>query len=300
MTTRAEINADSVGLNGVRLTTMVVTFPRFILPEFNTHRAFSRNGASSRAIPVAKQLSEVLTNPFIPTAFNKNAKGMQGGEPVDEAAQIKAEVIWLAARDSAIKQAEKLASLGISKQYTNRLLEPFMYTTMVVTGVAEAYSNFFALRYHKDAQPEINQLAKLMWEAYQASTPVKLGIGDWHLPFIEESEKVARWDRWKSNPDLAMMLNREIWAPLIIRSVARCARVSYLNHDKTTPSFDDDYKLYKRLIGSTPGHWSPAEHQAQTLEIGEYCVDSGNLRGWRQYRKTLKGEYITTFKEPLG
>ena len=288
MSTSAEVNVDSVGPNGSRLTTMVVTFPRFILPEFNTHRMFSRNGASSRAIPVTKQIEQVRTNPFVPNHFNKNAKGMQGGEPVDEELQRIATVTWLKAAVRAAEQAEQLQAMGIAKQYANRLLEPFLYTTMVVTGVASAYSNFFALRCHKDAQPEMQELAKAMYDAYQASTPQLLPAGEWHLPFITESDRrLVVTDRCE--------LDLDSTTSLLVKSVARCARVSYLNHDKSTPTLTEDYNLYNKLLDSRPGHFSPFEHQAQALVLNQSDLFAGNLPGWRQYRKTLKNEYTKYF-----
>lgn len=293
MTTSAYVNADSVGPNGCRLVTMVVTFPRFVLPEFNTHRMFSRNGASSRAIPVAKQIEQVKSAPFVPTAFNKNSKGMQGGAAIDADLQQVAKDQWLKAAESACQHAEALQAMGIAKQYVNRILEPFLYTTMVVTGTADAYSNFFALRYHKDAQPEIQELAIKMWEAYDNSVPEYLTAGQWHLPFVTSDEK----KEWKKNNSVSS--SDEAWYPLLVKSVARCARVSYLNHDKTVPSFEDDSRLYTRLIGAVPGHFSPLEHQAQALSYGEVSDQSGNLRKWKQYRKTIANEYITEFKGSL-
>jgi hypothetical protein len=78
-----KVLADSIyGLSSgqtARITTMQVTFPRFILAEINTHRAFSRNSASSRAIPTEKIIEQVVTNPFIPETFNRRVKGMGVG-----------------------------------------------------------------------------------------------------------------------------------------------------------------------------------------------------------------------------
>ena len=51
MAYHAEVLIDSVNPAGQRLTTFVLRFPRFVLSEFNTHRMFSRNASSSRAIP---------------------------------------------------------------------------------------------------------------------------------------------------------------------------------------------------------------------------------------------------------
>lgn len=304
MTTSAKIICDSIGPNGVRLTTFVITFPRFILPEFNTHRMFSRNGASSRAIPVSKQIEKVTLSPFIPEAFNKNAKGMQGAEVVNDEIQKKAVDIWLKMRDACAQGAQALSELGIAKQYANRPLEAFNFTTMVVT--ATEYSNFFALRYHSMAQPEIAELASKMWSLYSTTTPTVLKEGQWHLPFVTNEDRSEQaFASIAGRESLTEQeLHEDFWLPLIIKSVARCARTSYNNHDGTNSTYEQDKALYDRLLAEQPMHSSPAEHQAQARD-GGYMVASedefsGNLRGWIQYRKTLKNENITEFTGPLG
>lgn len=299
MAIETKIIADSIGPNNIRLTTFVLTFPRFLLPEFNTHRMFSRNGASSRAIPVSKQIEKVLVTPFVPQAFNKNAKGMQGGETVDNTLQAQAETIWLSARDACVNAAQTLADLGIAKQYANRLLEPFNFTTMVVT--ATEFANFFALRHHSMAQPEFAEVARQMYELYSTNKPKELEEGEWHLPFVTETEKQEQ--TLISIAGKEELSEKEVydtyWLPLIKRSVARCARVSYLNHDGTSSTYEQDCALYDRLLGQRPLHSSPAEHQAKCLS----WVDDlwyGNFHGWEQYRKTLENENITEFTGPLG
>ena len=144
----AEILADSKNQFGDRLTTFKVTFPRIILAELNTHRMFSRNSASSRAIPFEKMVESVEKNPFIPIAWQKDHKGMQGSEYITDSDIIQqCEWDWLQARDFAIQQAESLSrSLDVTKQLCNRLLEPFMWHTVIITSSAEGLENFFNLR----------------------------------------------------------------------------------------------------------------------------------------------------------
>jgi thymidylate synthase ThyX len=281
----AKIVADSVGPNGVRLTTFVLTYPRFIHSEMMTHRMFSRNASSSRAIPVKKQIQMVKDNPVIPLAFTKNKAGMQGGEALDGSAYDQALTIWLGARDCAIIMAHALADLEVHKQYANRILEPWAHITVVCT--ATDYANFFALRCHEMAQPEIHALADLMYEEYHTRTPILLEAGEWHLPFIskEEIEEAKRRDNGLG----------VCWENTIKFSVARCARVSYLNHEGKNPTNAEDLQLYDRLLGSAPIHASPAEHQAQALAAHKGDYRLGNLRGWLQYRKTLEGENVTRF-----
>lgn len=275
----AKIIADSSAPSEVRVTTYVLTYPRFIHSEFMTHRMFSRNASSSRAIPVKKQIQMVLTNPAIPLAFTRNKPGMQGGEALTGDQAEAALTTWLDARNAAVLMANKLVDLEVHKQYVNRILEPFAHISVVCT--ATDFANFFALRLHKDAQPEIAELAKQMWIAYCGSQPEKLQHGDWHLPFLTEKEKTD------SSHDT---LSKIKW------SAARCARTSYLNHEGVTPSIEEDFGLYAKLAGGFPLHASPMEHQAMAERNPN--IRSGNFRGWTQYRKTLKNENVTEFQGP--
>lgn len=288
---KADIVCDSIASSGVRLTTFVLTYPRFIHAEFMTHRVFSRNASSSRAIPVKKSIQMVRDNPVIPLAFTKNQKGMQGGEALDGEAHKAAVAAWLEGRDRAVEIAEKLADLEVHKQYANRVLEP--YATITVVCTATDWDNFFALRCHSAAQPEIQVLATLMWEAYSLATPDELDDGDWHRPFIKTEDKKSAL-HYVNYDNLSYSYDEVI----LKQSVARCARVSYLNHDGTSTTEDQDIQLYDRLLGSAPLHASPAEHQA--MACGDPNVRSGNFRGWVQFRKTLKNENVTQFGGPNG
>lgn len=289
----AKIVKDSIAPFGVRLTTFVLTYPRFIHSEFMTHRMFSRNASSSRAIPVKKSIEMVLSNPAIPLAFTRNKAGMQGGDPLDEKASKLAEEVWMHALFHAVDKAKMLADLDVHKQYANRILEPFSHITVVCS--ATDFANFFALRYHSMAQPEIAELAKQMWQAYSNSTPEQLEEGKWHLPFISEEDIQIVINHY-TTPDKTFCDVSAIQPTLIKMSVARCARVSYLNHEGKKPTIDEDLFLYNRLVGSAPIHASPAEHQAQ---VNFLSMRSGNFgEGWIQYRKTLQGENIDKFNGP--
>lgn len=141
-----EIIADSKNPQGDRITTMKITFPRFVLAELNTHRMFSRNSASSRAIPFKKMVKMVTENPFIPLAWQKDHKGMQGTDYFTSEWDIKQRNNnWLFAKDAAISTAKLLNEKnGVTKQLCNRLLEPFMWHTVILTSTE--FSNFFKLR----------------------------------------------------------------------------------------------------------------------------------------------------------
>ena len=144
---------------------------------------------------------------------------------------------------------------------------------MVVTSTE--WANFFALRHHSKAQPEIRVLAEAMFSEMTRSIPNVLNNGEWHLPFC-------------TSYDIDYGLEHCIY-----KSVANCARVSYMNHDSTKPTYDQNKTLYERLLGVQPIHASPAEHQA--MAIGDKDVKSGNFRGWIQFRKTLENESAKSF-----
>lgn len=268
----AKIVADSISKSGHRLTTMEVTFPRMVLAEFNTHRVFSRNSASSRAIPVAKQLDRIKNDPFVPSYWGVNQSGMQAFAELEGQARDDAQAEWLAARDNAVMHVEKLLDIGLHKQITNRLLEPFMWHTVVVT--ATDWSNFFALRANEMAQPEIRTIAEMMREIYEASRPREIANDEWHLPLIQPEEYDGTFE--KSEDALKI-------------SAARCARVSYLTHEGKR-DLDADITLYTRLTNG--GHMSPLEHVARPLTDAELAEGKyrGNFCGWMQLRKLVPHE----------
>lgn len=273
MAYECRIIADSMSPRGVRLTTFVVTFPRIVLAEFNTHRMLSRNSASSRAIPVEKMIARVLDDPFVPVYWGKNQKGMQAEQELDEIEKAEALRRWLVARDRAVDSAYQLLANGVHKQIANRLLEPFLWHTAVAT--ATDWSNFFNLRCHKDAQPEIRVFAEMMKSAYELRLDVRaVNYGEWHLPFVDPDEAF----------DLEGVdgLTKEQIAKI---SCARCSRVSYLNQDGVR-DVKKDLEHVERLLG--PGHMSPFEHAATPAD-GDQCF-IGNFYGWVQYRKHVPNE----------
>lgn len=271
-----KILADSIA-HGVRLTTFSATMPRIILAEFNTHRRLSRNSASSRAIPVEKRISMTLSDPFIPAAFSANQKGMQAGEVLDAIAQDRARGIWTAAMASAVKHARDLAAVGVHKQWANRLIEPFTWQTVVCSGTE--WENFFNLRCHKDAQPEIQTIAQMMRDARDASKPEPLQDGEWHLPFVDAL-------------DIDMACKPDIdYEWLAKLSTARCARVSFLTHDRGVIDRDADVVLHDRLLSSR--HMSPFEHAAFVDSDVPPSEHKSNFDlPWIQYRKTIENEDI--------
>lgn len=290
---KAKILKDSIAPHGVRLTSMEVTYPRFLLAEFNTHRVLSRNSASSRAIPVEKTLKRIETNPFIPEYWGKNQKGMTAETEVDAITKDLAIKEWLEAKKDAIKHAKRLLDLGIHKQIANRLLEPFSYHTVVVT--ATEWENYFALRAHPDAQPEIQKISAMMQEIHRRSDPTLIEYGRYHLPLTTFEEMDEDWVGFSLQDTAEQFYDR--WKKI---SAGRCARVSYLTHDGRR-DLQADIDLCERLRLS--GHMSPLEHVARPMTVidvtaihgpgSRYEPETtflGNVRGWFQFRKEFKHE----------
>jgi hypothetical protein len=307
---QAKIIADSITPNNHRCITYIITFPRIVLSEFNTHRALSRNSASSRAIPFKKMVEQVKTNPFIPIAWQNDHSGMQGTEYFNEVDNpdtvrlLKAGHLHL--RDAAVAMAGALNGLGLTKQVCNRYLEPFMWHTAMVT--ATEWDNFFSLRFDPTAEIHIAKLAELMLEEANKSEPKRLYDGQWHIPFGDtfDDERLEKLLPLLQPHDL--LYKSQLLQELKIKiATARCARVSYLNFEGQD-DYEADVKLHDRLLKA--GHMSPFEHCCKTMSENEYFSYglvspsedgggdwdlgwSGNFRGFMQYRKTIKGENRT-------
>ena len=296
MTITAKVICDSQPKTGTRITTLELEYPRFIHSEFMTHRMFSRNASSSRAIPIMKMIQAVIDNPAMPIHWGKNQAGMQAREQLEDRYQLQAQLLWLAARDSAVEHAKTMMALGAHKQIVNRILEPFTHIRVIVT--ATNFANFFALRDHEDAQPEIRELAVAMKKAIEESTPQLLGIGEWHLPYLDEEDlKNIREHLKENNITRHDPAQHQIWMMACAVSAARCARVSYLTHDGERPTLQKDLELYRHLVNANPPHMSPCEHQAtpdiHDMHEGWDRPDlQANFSGWVQFRHLIHGESV--------
>lgn len=299
----AKVIADSVCPEGHRMTTMEIEYPRFILAELNTHRMLSKNSASSRAIPVKAMHEFIRANPATPVSWGKNQPGMKANEDVGSAVATEAEQVWNRAKDDALHWADALAhKLAIHKQIANRITEPWMTMKTVISGTE--WKNFFYLRNHPDAQPEIRALAEAMTVAYTTHLPVPLKPGQWHLPYITIAEYIPTGELQYFDDNF----NRISLEDARVISASCCAQVSYRKQDD---SFDKALKIYTQLIESEPAHASPVEHQATPMDIKSMCrfepetwqpgvshvsansdLWSGNLRGWIQFRKLIRNEAV--------
>ena len=293
---RAAVLAKSVNVHQPELkpiVTFLIDFPRFILPEFNTHRQTSKCGASSRAIPVAKQIERVCENPVIPIHFGKNQAGMVAETELSGEDLKEAKRLWLRAVDEVTAIAGFLEGCKVHKQVVNRLLEPFSMMRMVVTGTE--WDNFFWLRLHKDADPHIAELARVMLHAYQQTKAMELNEECWHVPFFG----YGYWSNYH-------LLEYGIPAQEAINhSMSCCAQTSYRKLDMSEGKTED---IIGKLFGGDRNHSSPSEHQAKPLDYTD-GVDqptvthqsrngdlwSNNLRGWGQYRTLIPNNNCTNF-----
>lgn len=277
------ILASKHALSGTTLFTIHARYPRIFHSELMTHRDFSRNAGSSRAKPIMKVIKEVWNAPFVPWHWGRNQKGMQAGEEITGWKLKVARGVWIGMSKIACVAAFALDKLGFHKQIPNRLLEPFTFIDVLISSTK--WENFLHLRHHKDAEPHFQDLAWLFKLALKDATPQILEEGQWHLPYVSWSER-------RLPLDVQIKL-----------SVARSARISYAPFDGDA-SIEKEIARYELLVGSSPLHASPAEHQAQAdkgnaiyLKPGSYSWDnealSGNFDGgFIQYRKTLPGEVV--------
>ena len=313
----AKVICDSISEQGVRLTTFEIEYPRIVMSEFNTMRAISKNSSSSRAIPVSKMLEHTKNINLKPIYFGSKKSGMQAGDELDGNDLINAKLFWEAALFDAVTWATELDELGVAKEVTNRLVEPFQLVKVVCT--ATDWGNFFNLRLHPDSDPNICMLAYKMYQVMQESKPIELKVGEWHLPFVNVG--------WNGKGEMCYAdedFNFIELEQAIKLSAASCASVSYRTEEMTLEKAD---KIFDMLIKAEVIHASPFEHLAtpisKEIEIensdyltvgfinkvgdsntwqqgithmnkqGELC--SGNLRGFVQYRHLLPSNTCYSF-----
>lgn len=270
MPTSAEVILDSYSEeNNSRLITLKIVFPRTVLSQFNTHCSIAKNFQSTRAIPLAKQIEAVETDPFFPTYYTGAQKGMVGADKSgEEEWQTVAHGI---ARDNLLATIEWVKDLdqhGVHKQDAGRYLEPWMWECGIVSSTN--WNNYLWLRTADDVYPPHRELAMEIGRAIMQSSPTYLGVKEWHIPMLSEDEMGS--EAFSLHGRLCM-------------SVARIARVSYLRQEVKTTVLEDEAR-HNDL--SRSGHWSPFEHQAQVMNPNDRSV--GKFKGFRQYRHDFGGE----------
>lgn len=274
-TISAKVIQDSISPDGIRLTALSLVYPAFFHQDFMTHRVFSRNASSTRAIPMKKMLANIRRDMAMPIHWGINQPGMQAKQQLTGWRLLAAKALWRLAGHSAMFLAKQLERIGAHKQVGNMILWPFMHFNTIVSSTE--WDNFFELRDHEDARPEIQKLAQEIKAAMERSVPVVLKAGQWHLPYVyAEDGQMCDLDQQKKI------------------SAARCARVSYLTHEGRVPDVDEDLGLFDRLVGSRPLHASPTEHQAtpdkKVRGKWKHPELHGNFTGWIQQRKQLEQE----------
>lgn len=325
--------------SGDRLWTALMRSPKFIHQETLRHRTlyiedclhdpdFSFSVSSLRAIPFAKMLAEVRSDELraAPVYWGAEQKGMSPGEELSDypssinesvaftSPRMEAQICWGRAAMAAAHEAEKMASLGVHKSICNRIIEPYIHVNAGVTGTTRGWMNFFGLRLDTAADPTLRDLAEKAWALWNESKPQKLQPGQWHLPFVDEYEVV-----YDAGPMAICKYPRLPFDIAVKVSVARMARLSYLSFETQKRStVEEDLTLYNRLVGASPIHASPAEHQAtpdiwyarqptlSVMGVGTGSINehwdhpeqAGNLGpGWRQFRKMLPGEAVAPLPE---
>lgn len=275
MVIEAKVIADSV-YNDSRLTTLELTMHRFVLAEFNTHRVFSRNSASSRAIPIHKTMDKVIHNPAWPILWNSEKPGMQGGEKLENQALWEAQSLFEDIRDNTVNKIQSYLAAcehgeldKLHKAYLNRLLEPFLWHKVIVS--ATEWDNFFEQRDSELALPEFASVAREIKYALNKSVPVELITNEWHLPYSDDVPRNSLYS----------------YSEYIEISAARCARVSYETHDGVR-DIEKDLELAAKLMSAKPMHYSPFEHQAQAHANVTIGANFGT--NWVQARWLLENE----------
>lgn len=287
--------------SGNEIATFELVYPRFIHSELMTHRLFSRNAASSRAIPVRKIIEQVRSNPAMPVHWGKNQPGMQAHNELMGQDRIEAKRLWLKAAENAATVAEQLDAFGAHKQIVNRILEPFQFMKTVVT--ATELANWFWLRDHEDAQPEIREVARCMSNVLLESMPEVLKPGEWHTPYVSHmNDDMGNLTYYVDHDGETVTLDLQ---DALRVSSSCCAQVSFRLLDG---SLEKAKRIFEMLVTSEPVHASPFEHQATPMatngidltDIEAFDIHnmathidtdgnvwSGNFKGWLQHRQAI-------------
>ena len=299
------IKHSTHGVTGREMLTYVIDFNRFFLAELNTHRSISKNGLSSRAVPLESMIKTILEAPSVPVWWGKNEPGMKARAELDQKEMEQAQQIWFDAIKDATKHATRMKDIGAHKQIANRIQEVGMVQRMILS--ATDWNNFFWLRDHPDAQPEFRELARAMFKAKEQSVPDILYPGEWHLPFVHAQRDLL--DKW-TYFDADMQVIDEFTAKKI--SASCCAQVSFRKADDSIEKANKIFDMLHLGSETEPSHASPTEHQATPMELGFDIMSewpegithmnrdhktffSGNLREWVQYRQLIPNNVKAEF-----
>jgi len=302
LTIKVKLLQKSLGpYSDAYLGTFELVYPRMIHSEVLTHKQLSRNCASSRAIPIETMLKEIENDIAVPVHWGKNQSGMQAKEELQGNDLKEVKYIWLEAAKDAIFQSRRLAATGVHKQVANRITEPYQHMKTVMSGTD--WKNVFYLRNHKDADPTIALLFRLMQEQWEDAIDTfdALDDNEYHTPYVQGYQTLGPWCYKDEN-------GRELTHEEALRiSASCCAQTSFRKSDSSTDKAD---MVYDRLVNSKPVHASPFEHQGKPMQKYENPFDaskwepgithvnkqgelfSGNFRGWIQHRQLIEGNFL--------
>lgn len=278
----AQILAHSINPQGIPLTSWLLQYNKSVHAELMTHRVFSRNAMSSRAVPTKESIRLITENPALPVRWGGHQKGMQQGEELTGEILAEAKHLDKHLREWALAVAAKADDLGVHKSIVNRWIDPWAHIQTIVTMTNPA--NWFALRAHSAAEPIVQVLAYRMLNEYIHTTPNFLDFGEWHIPFMDDQTR-----------DLSIENKLRV-------ATARCCWVSYGKPMKALTTLEDAFHRHDECIRAP--HWSPLEHMAQVIDDkrpGKFTEGypwsnfdiNGVPSGWGQYRKLYKEENIT-------
>lgn len=301
----AKVVCDSVTEQGIRLTTFEIEYPRFIHGEMMTHRMLSKNSSSSRAIPIQKMLDQIESNMAIPIYWGKNKSGMQAVEEVSKFDEAKSVLNWERSYNYVKDRVENMVEIGLHKQVPNRLTEPFQMMKVVITGTD--WDNFFNLRIHPDAQPEICMLAYKMYKAMQESKPIELKVGEWHLPYVDKYdipvtysdqggyEYETGYHTFYYDSEVGHTCEQVLTLEQAIKlSAASCASVSYRTEGMTLEKAE---KIFDMLIKAEVIHASPFEHLATPIvEVWDKTGDTFDVFINREKSKNV-ARFVDTWED---
>jgi len=306
---------------GINIYTMELEYPRFIHSQVMTHRVFSRNTASSRAIKIRHYIKQVEENPALPIFYGQNGSGMSPRDELGGVESLLCRTKILEMRDNTIADVKQLEDLGLHKQSVNRYLEPWYMTKVLVT--ATDLENFFFLRHdkpssgHNPAQEEVKHLAELMKKAVLECEPEEITPDMWHVPYVNrvidlDHKQIAYYiddgspGGLRLTEDQAVAVSSSCSAQISFRTLVKTLKKAGRVNDKLMPQ---DTEV-------DPLHGSAFEHPAKPMSSAEwsdrmgfldlikernlffggvwtdpeqilYC---GNFRGWIQKRKLMANE----------
>lgn len=270
-----------------------VRYPRFIHAEVMTHRDFSRNAASSRAIPILKMIRDIINDPAVPLHFGAHQKGMQADHELTGWRKWVVKTAWLTAMWLVIGLALVAYYAGVHKQVINRMLEPWSHITVIITSTK--WNNFFNLRRHRDAEPHIHMLADAIYDAIQNADRMPIGEGEWHVPYVDRAVDMTGTLRYTIRDEDGSVVELTVDEARMV-SAARCAATSYRTVDGKIMNYQRALVVGDKLIKADVIHASPLEHQLTPDRIKDGTWTSphlhGNTTGFIQNRKLYPNESV--------